>query len=252
MLCWVAGGDDIQFAYPRIPLPSEWRGNVTLREIEDAKAAIDEKKAKGSKSYKPQAAIAECFTKTFPPLGENCFYDIDRGFCTSENLGPITDICKRYCALTEYSGGELRGVDGDILDMSGSVALTTVYVTSFRSTYFGSWRHAFLFRSGGYKYRHYCTEDSTDTKLIWSLKIPYGTRDLLGTSYRQPYDRMSRLTVPQLAIYPFAILGVQTQLLSIRPDIEYQKDPGLVEYIAARDDVQFGYPILPKGLNTIS
>jgi hypothetical protein len=236
-MIWIAGGDDIQFAWPRAPLPDEWRGALPVPEELDEKPVL-------------QAAVGKMFTETFPPISENVFYDIDRGFCTSENLGPITDICKRYSPVRPDPATAFIGFQAQILDSdNASTDFTPADIVTFRTTFFGSWRHAFLFRSGGYRYRHY---DRVPTELaagqpVWNIDN-VTARACAGTVYRSPMDGMTRLTIPQLAIYPFGVLGFPTQRLSITSPDDLGPTQNEPVYLAARDDVQFGYPILPEGM----
>jgi hypothetical protein len=254
---FVAGGDDIQFAFPRVPHESEWSGGpLTRREAKKGRVS-----AKGSKNIQAQSAVGSIFGQTFPPIGEDAGYDIDRGFATAEQLGPITDLCKRYSMMPNIpSSGTtplypIAGWDFSVLDAqynSLPTSETTAFVTwyNFRHTIFGAWRAAFLYRSGGYKYRYY---GDPSIPMVWNL---YGSSDttlIPGTSYRSPYDGIVRLTVPQVSNYPFAMLDSADANLtpigiSLSPAGSINITAVNPQFIAARDDVQFGYPILPSGL----
>lgn len=203
---WIAGAEDIQFAFPTVPDYPSWVPS-TLGTLE------------------PQSAPGEIFKKTFPPIIPNCHYDIDRGYATAEMLGPIVDLCKRYSpiAVTTFQGIDL---DTNTLD--------------FRRTLFGSWRAAFLNRSGGFRFRVYGSAHNSDPLAF----VP--SSSLGGTEYRQPPDGMCRLTIPQVALLPFQIQDQGTQILSV---IKIRGlDTGAIPYIAARDDLQLGFPVLPRGI----
>lgn len=141
MICWVAGGDDIQFAYPTPVRVSDWNG-ITAVEA--------------------QSAIGDIFKQNFSPIVENVAFDLDYGYSNNEALGTITSLCKRYSPIkTEYYDSLL--FSGTTLDDISNNAVTN----GFRSTIFGAWRHAFLFRSGGYKWRYYAPlNDRTDRKSV--------------------------------------------------------------------------------------
>jgi len=245
---WVAGGDDIQFAFPRIPLATEWAiatpDTLSLEVLEEKVEA--------------QAAIGKMFQNTFPPLGENAFYDIDRGFATSENLGPIADICKRYSPMGITATHDVTGFRSEYLDIIATAPTNnTNYARlwSFRQTFFGMWRACFAFRSGGYKFRHYGSSTTRE-----SFQVGYDTTgghpSLNGTSYYSPLDGMSRITVPQVHIYPFRYLVPAPQGEVPCPEIIYSSTPTVdtshPQLLAARDDLQMGYPIIPLGFTTPS
>jgi hypothetical protein len=223
MLVWVSGGDDIQFAYPQTIGPDLWSDNVTM-----------------------QSAPGEIFSKTFPPIGEDTFYDIDRGYCTSEVLGPISDIVKRYSWLIPNTGYSSTNFWANTLDQEDS-ALVNWQLYAFRQTLFGSWRAAFLFRSGGYRYRAFLGQDHTS-----AFSIGYGSTNIpfLGTNYVPGYDGIARLTVPQTTDTPFSILGDDTLNLNVINASSTALNAVVTPvFIAARDDVQFGYPVLPLGIS---
>lgn len=249
LVIWVAGGDDIQFAYPRVVQASEW-SNLEAPPL---------RRQKKKKKKEAQSAMGELFTKTFPPIGENTFYDIDRGYSTSEMLGPITDMCKRYSPLPVVSNKEFNSLPGfrcNTLDLQYFANISSQPYTNwyaFRQTLFGQWRACFLFRSGGYRFRYYGVPSS---RYVWKIQ-DQDSIDVTGTTYVSPHDGISRLTIPQVAYWPFGYLGSATDpdegrpgglsvaILSGAPTM----DDTCPTYIAARDDLQFGYPILPTGMS---
>jgi len=245
MLAWVSGGDDIQFAYPNVADPEEWMGETDALTLKGK-----------DRVFEPQAAIGKIFEQTFPPIGQNVYYDIDVGYCTSENLGPITDICKRYSQLP-IEGSTVAAFVSKTLDWIESPESGNYYREyRFRHTLFGNWRSCFLFRSGGYRFRYFRGERTTnaDHPLHWRVSVPTG-RSLTGTYYIEGSDRVSRLTIPQVSQYPFLVLGTgqdsQNSMFDLNP--YYGTTPAVVNpndmaYIAARDDLQLGYPILPRGI----
>lgn len=243
---WVAGGDDIQFAFPRIPnYALEWSASATLEEESLPKG----KRKKGKEKIEAQAAIGKMFQSTFAPIGENVNYDIDHGFCTSENLGPITDICKRYSVITPIYTDNV-GFSGPTLDFMQAIPSIDQFYHryfSFRNTFFGTWRHAFLFRSGGFKFRFYDSPEGDRSS--WRVNNGVSAaRTLSGTDYFSPQDGMTRLTVPQVALRPFGMLNYDINTVSLlgvgTPPVVDADHPQL---LAARDDLQFGMPILPIG-----
>jgi hypothetical protein len=196
----------------------------------------------------PQSAVSTIFQKTFPPIGEGCHYDIDRGYCTSEMLGPLTDIAKRYSVYNRPHEDE-DAFYGYVLDLGtwpDDTHPDYLRMRSFRLTHFGSWRAAFLFRSGGYRYR--CYGDATSR--LYSIRDGGSVqKDFVGTFYRSPLDTVTRITVPQVSPYPYGQMDINNKFLSV-VRVEGTAPPELANpvYIAARDDLQFGYPILPKGI----
>jgi len=240
-LAWVAGGDDAQFAYP-LPVPATFWSNESASVVQARKIKLEQKqKEKELEEFEEiQAAPGSLFQKTFPPIGENCHYDIDRGFSTAEMLGPITDICKRYSQLTFYPSEMIVGWDWADLDRR---MVTTGPYQSFRGTHFGSWRAAFLFRSGGYKYR-FASDPANRTS--WTVFVNESLSS--GTRYVSPVDGMVRLTLPQLIEYPYTQLSYPSNgMLVVCTTSGITPSDDFPEYLAARDDLQFGYPILPVG-----
>jgi hypothetical protein len=245
MLVWVAGGDDIQFAYPRVPQATEW-SNVPPAEL---RLTAERDKGKEREIEKDdveaQAAIGSVFQETFPPIGENTYYDIDRGYCTSEVLGPITDMCKRYSPMPILTPPQ-SGFNGFTLDQdvtSADDVGRAVY--AFRNTYFGAWRCCFLFRSGGWKWRSF--RDPND-RSRWRLNNQ-GIRQLWGTEYMSPLDGVCRLTIPQIGPYPYGMLRYPNGQFVLAGVGAVTVDELHPEFLAARDDLQFGYPILPSAFS---
>lgn len=246
MICWVAGGEDIQFAYPRIPADAEWGATAPGKNDEDDEDEV-------------QCSVGALFETTFPPIGEGVQFQADNGLCNAEQLGAITDICKRYSPMvaTTVSGAHApqNGVQSGALDYStslstdlGSQAYSNYWY--FRHTYFGMWRSAFLFRSGGVRYR--CADNAVFGH-AWTVSQGSiaGSNDRVngGDYYLTPNDRFTRITVPQVSIYPFSFLGktdleYDFGLLNVVPNVALNLSQS-TEFIAARDDLQLGFPILP-------
>jgi hypothetical protein len=228
VLLWVAGGEDIQFAWPRIPADGDWAWNG----------------AAPAEEIKSQSAPGSIFQKTFPPIAENVSYDIDQGYAHNESIGPISDLMKRYSVLktTANTDSTFRGQVMDIQpDPDASATYANWY--AFRRTLFGNWRSAFLFRSGGYRYRKYLTTNTG----FWTIQTTIGGKTSDVTTYEPPHDGTVRLTIPQLSVYPFAMLTdtFNVGYIDIAGSADTSDDRA---YLAARDDVQVGYPILPIGM----
>lgn len=246
MNMWVAGGDDIEFAFPRVPTDSEWAWrNVSSSHVYQAKMRHKQKGYCHTDDWdKPQAqtSIGQLFKRQFPPIAEDCVYEVDRGLCTTEILGPITDICKRYSIMNSNYSFDETYFPGKALDDQTFIpdgGLEYGAWKAFRSTFFGMWRAAFLTRSGGYRVRVF-----PQPTLIWS--VDQNGDAVFGTDYIPPYDKVVRLAVPQVMPQPFGFLGQDNKQLDIfsTPDV----GDSTPFYIAARDDVQLGYPILPNGI----
>ena len=108
-------------------------------------------------------------------------------------------------------------------------------------------RECFLFRSGGYRVRQYPLNQDA---VLWRISDSQ-TDTMLGTYYPQPFDNIARLTVPQVSSRPFIMFDDFTsQVPQVGLTVEGDKLPAATIYLmwAARDDVQFGYPILPRGV----
>jgi hypothetical protein len=244
MLVWIAGGDDIQFAYPRVPQYYEW----TYFDAPE----VRRRRRQNIEPIKAQTSVGKLFQGTFPPIAENVFYDIDNGYCHHEQIGPITDVMKRYSPL--FVGPGQAGLwKGSYLDLVLETLAPGADFDAFRAmkqSLFGSWRSAFLYRSGGYRYRQYVPGTGDRTQ--------FTVQDLNGnpvtTVYVEPFDRVCRLTIPQTMFYPFAYLGMGEETSFIDSGMlgfvrsKLPDNLGNRAFIAARDDIQIGFPILPQGI----
>lgn len=219
---WVAGGDDIQFAYPVTPNPLDWEWRAL-----------------------PQAAVGKLFQQPFPPITEDVFYDLDEGLCTNEALGSITDLCKRYSPIESNPQWDSWNFEGRILDYLPNGTSADGAAASFRRTIFGSWRAAFLYRSGGFKFRRLLNRGAGS----WRPFVAEYPLKFEGTKYNLPSDENVRFTVPQLMLNAFGKLGQNNEQLGM---VRSVSDVGDQTYIAARDDIQLGYPILPRGVPPVS
>lgn len=258
MICWVAGGDDIQFSMPTRLFPETHWSGLTGGELQKVKDKEKSKEKEKGETDKPvtkrasrkmifttkntkkvaQSAIGSLFLQNFTPVVPNVAYDIDNGYCTNDQIGLITSVCKRYSHLAQ-SGNV--GFSGRYLDETSNYG----EYWKFRQTYFGSWRSAFLFRSGGYKWR--CFNTNT-TYLTMQCTDTIG--NLHGVLYREGIDKVLRLTVPQLTEQPFCSLttspatnnyiNIDVYPLAVPVSTTY------IQFLAARDDLQLGFPILPK------
>jgi hypothetical protein len=241
MNTWVAGGDDIQFAWPRVPLIGDWPYRTPS--TSSIFRGRQQRHADAEK-IQAQSAIGRIFEKSFPPIAEDCFAEVDRGLCTNETLGSIADICKRYSRmLTNYSFDETFFLGATLDNYFSAPASGLDYGAwqAFRQTYFGLWRSAFLCRSGGYRLRVF-----PNNAYLWSVADHSGNPYCPGTDYCPPYDQTARLTVPQLIPQAFGFMGAQNFQLDTYQQSESEGDTPF--YIAARDDIQLGYPILPSGI----
>lgn len=236
LIVWVAAGEDYQFQFPRVPLQSEWP--LTLPEAARTHT---------------QASIGKLFADKFVPLVDNVFYEEDNGFATNETVELMTDVAKRYSAMNAQ-GDTIVGYNPLIFDSNKMD--TTLDVTpdpqylAWRRTFFGAMRACFMNRSGGYRYRVYHLQEGN---LIWNANLPaVGSRFLMGTVYPHPFDSVSRLTVGQISSRPFVMTNddqsPQAPPVSMGLNGSVLSAPLHLAYVAARDDVQFGYPILPKGI----
>jgi len=259
LLLWVAGGDDIQFAFPRVVRYTEWNNAPPPTKLVKEREKGDLRKSTvGVRKFRAEAAMGSIFQKTFPPMGENAHYDIDRGFATAEMMGAITDVAKRYSNLSFYNGGDysttpgfpFTDLDAQFMGNVNSQLYADWY--AFRTTFFGQWRACFLCRSGGYRWRYY---DQPTNRTSWALYDTKSAEFVNGTVYNSPYDGVSRLTVPQVSNFPFGVLGSYNQpyqpegLSIVQFGGSAEHDETHLQYVAARDDLQFGYPILPTGLS---
>ena len=219
---WVAGGDDIQFAFPIVPEQGAWPWRAV-----------------------PQSAIGKLFQEDFPPITEDIVYDTDEGLCTNEALGSITDLCKRYSPIQSNPNWDSTSFEGRFLDYLCNGTNSDGGAASFQRTIFGSWRRAFLYRSGGFRFRRLLDRGAGNwTPVIEEYRDIYSS-----TMYKLPADGNVRLTVPQLMPNAFGKLGVNNEQLGL----EYHGGQAWDQsFVAARDDIQLGYPILPRGVPPVS
>lgn len=234
MAAWIAAGDDFQFQFPIVPTHTGWSDGM---------------------SVEAQASIGKMFEAEFPPIADNQVYDMDNGFSSSETIGYMTDVAKRYSPFDQVNGNtnlQPTIFNVNILDSHPNAAATANYAqyVGQRATFFGAMRECFLFRSGGYRYRRYYAPEGAT---VWNVQQADGTNHI-STTYIQPFDSTSRLTVPQVSTRPFIMFddwseapgGMPQAGLSLNGQV--QTSTSYIHYIAARDDVQFGYPILPSGV----
>jgi hypothetical protein len=233
---WAAAADDFQFQFPRVPTATEWPAPAPAE---------------------AQAAIGKMFEAEFPPIADNVFYDTDEGFSTAETIEGMCDVAKRYSPLNEPDGDtnfspltfDYNMIDKDDQSYSNSIGYAQ-YVAQ-RNSLFGAMRACFMFRSGGYRVRAF---PLVSGHRIWRIINSLGTQ-LNGTIYCQPFDEVARMTVPQVSIRPFIMLNDAvtdwdgaTPAYGLTLAAEVLSAPFLMLFLAARDDIQLGYPILPKGV----
>lgn len=230
---WVAGGDDIQFQFPRIPQQNEWP------EPDDVSEA--------------QSSIGKMFEGEFPPVVDNVVYDMDNGFATGETIGLMTDVAKRYSCLNATSIANYQPLawHAEVMDKHPALGPSQDYAqyVAWRRTFFGAMRACFYFRSGGYRYRQY--KYNTGDALFSAALSVSAERGLNGTTYPEPFDRISRITVPQVSTRPFYMFddfSGDLPEMTLNLTNTLAASPGYLQYVAARDDVQFGFPILPTGV----
>jgi hypothetical protein len=221
MNVFVAGGDDIQFAMPKPIDPAYWNAPASFSKVRSVKGEV-------------QSSVHEDFSQTFPPIVPNCVYDIDRAYCTFENVGLVTDVCKRYSEAPSYP---VSHVSTNQFDAPDSDAIRA----SLSQTLFGQWRKAFLYRSGGLRVRWFPARSTTTRKsLVLSNWDPF-----FGsiTDYQVGEDGVARVTVPQIGNFPFVPIDFPNH----DPVIDIGEVPTAATplYVAARDDIQLGYPVLP-------
>jgi hypothetical protein len=239
MAVWVAAGDDFQFQFPVVPTATRWPG-VNITDIE------------------AQASIGKMFQAEFPPIVDNVVYDTDEGFSSGETIGYMTDVAKRYSPFNQVTGNTGLNpllFNANILDSHPNYAATTDYALSvgIRSTFFGAMRECFLFRSGGYRYRRYPVQVGS---VVYTVNDAQGN-PLPETIYCQPFDGTSRITVPQVSTRPYVMFDDWSQAPGGMPQACLSLNGNVVStatnvyYLAARDDVQFGYPILPTGVPAV-
>jgi hypothetical protein len=251
VICWIAGGEDIQFAFPTIVNPDDWSSAAPGKNRGPVKTKSKLKPL--TEGDEVQSQISATFQQTFPPIGENTMYDIDNGLCTSESLGPITDIMKRYSNIQYNPGFSPPGtvcVDGNDVDYCpGEVAVppgTAQYSQYYamRLTLWGMWRACFWAMSGGLRFRYY---DSVAERTFWYPTLGNSSSPIISSLYVSPPDNVTRLTVPMLMNVPFGVLsqGVDYQRMGVAPSPAITPSVLSIAYLAARDDVQLGFPILP-------
>lgn len=241
LLVWHAAADDFQFAYPSLPTAENWQP-ITLDVPQEESQA--------------QAAIGQLFKSDFPAIVDDVFYDQDNGFATNESIGRMTDLAKRLTCWNPETvvGFDPLRFDVEVLDQEPVDAATQGRFewVHFRSlTFFGAMRACFLMRSGGYHIRGYRISEGD---LIWRVRqntlVSSSIKELLGTDYPHPFDSVGKLIVPQLNSTPFQM--TQNLLTSPKYGLTVVATPAIADfhavYIGARDDVQFGYPILPTGV----
>jgi len=237
LVVWLSCGEDFQFQFPRVPLETEWPLVIPEQD-----------------STRTQASIGKLFSDKFLPIVDNVFYEEDHGFATNETVDSMTDFAKRYSPLN-FQGGPNEGFeslvwDATQMDIALNSAVPPPQYVAQRRTFFGAMRACFLFRSGGYRHRIYplAAED-----LVGVAYIPgSGHRFLAGTVYPAPFDKVSRMTVGQVSSRPFIMLNddLSPQAPPISLGLTYTNvaDPFFLAMLAASDDLQLGYPILPKGI----
>lgn len=240
MIVWVSGGEDIQFAGPRVPdYTNEW--NSTGQTLEKER----------------QACIQTIFKSSFPAIVENCSYDLDNGYCTTEQIGSLAELSKRYSPLqyvtgatSPYAGGAVHvAVQDSHFNVQTNTVLYTSYWT-FRKTMYGTIRHMFLYRVGGFKYRRL-----TSGSEQWTVGLSsYNSNPprTLSMKHISSNDNFVRLTIPWSAQLPFSALDYYSFGYELVPPTSATYSTVNQEWIAARDDVMFGWPILPTGLNVPS
>lgn len=237
---WLAGGDDVQFAYPSTS--AAWSAPSEMPQA--------------------QTSVGSIFQESFPSINPGALGEVDEGFCTNETLGSISSICKRYAPLT-YSLTYQDTFSEAIIDACPSADWTNAQLDAylaFNDTFFGTWRQCFLYRSGGFRLRSFTPTASQVTTsadfTLWEAFIA-GNGTIL---YRAPFDCLMRLTFPQVDRYPFRILNeldgtipYDFQYFTVEPTgtgVQYT-GPSNPHLIAARDDLQFGFPILPARIPEI-
>lgn len=238
LLIWVAGGEDIQFAGPRrIQYNSEWSSEPLAVE--------------------KQALMHDLFAKKFSPIVENCTSDIDNAYATTEQIGSMSELAKKYSLMPLPSVASVpplpAGWQQDWCSFNFDAIPTTLtpyygaYV-AFRHTMFGQMRSAFLYSSGGFRFRRYSTALE-----YWALEQL--STDVMQGTYTTTNDNMIRVTVPYHGLVPFQSLGYVSFGWQLVPDPDNSSSIPTIgattpQWLAARDDIMFGWPVLPKGLQT--
>jgi hypothetical protein len=234
MIVWIAGGEDIQFAGPRrIQYNTEW--------------------SSAAPTVEKQAMIHEMFKEKFSPIVENCRSDIDNAYATTEQIGSMSDLAKRYSMLPLQlvtTPVVPAGWDPEIANTQYNIAPTTMTIqylqyAAFRQTLYGQMRSAFLYSCGGYRFRRVCSGLE-----FWALEC---FNDLAQGTYTTTHDGMLRMTVPYNSVTPYTSLGYLSSGYKIVPDPDNSSSTptftaSTPQWLAARDDVMFGWPCLPKGM----
>jgi len=233
---WVAAGEDTQFAWPTVPTTLTWPEDVGLE---------------------AQASPGLEFLRSFPPVVEQAFADVDQGFCNTEILGPITDLCKRYTLIPDPGLAAPLNYNifpAEVMDESFPYAAGDEYswYCAWRRTIFGAWRAAFINRAGGYKIRRYSIPASQQWLKVTNRGSEFQWN---GTDYQKPYDDVYRLTIPQISKQPFYCSddkGFDGESALV-PSVEASSFGGStwLFFVGARDDLNLGYPILPSGVPRI-
>lgn len=251
-LVWIAGGEDIQFAFPQVVSNNDWSGAVAFKERKPCTIRRG--------NIQTQSQVSAIFSKPFVPIAEGCFADIDNGLCHGESLGPITDIMKRYSPLpfvptATYPGGYyINGDDIDYCPGDITAPVATAQYTQYytmRGTLWGNWRAAFWAHAGGFRVRMY---DSVAESIYWVPTWENTLTEIPSTIYESTADHISRLTIPQVSDLPFGVLNPGRNnpggTVGARMGVTTTPQPALnvntLMYLAARDDVQIGFPILPS------
>lgn len=245
MLMWVAGAEDIQFAMPRrIMYDTEW--SSAAPSLENPEPKIEK-----------QAMIHEMFKPAFPPIVENCASDFDNAYATTEQIDSMADLAKRYGLIPLVASTSLSPNPGwyqsnmSLLFTQQPTTITQNYQQywQFRQTPFGQMRSAFLFSSGGFRWRR-----STKASEYWQLRT--GPSDIGQGVYTTTNDFMIRVTVPYSCALPYQALGYFIGGYQVVPDQTdvtqtIVTDHTTPQWLAARDDVMFGWPVLPTGLHSL-
>jgi len=228
MLLWVSGGDDIQFAMPTTVL-NNWGATYVP-----------------PPTITMQTSVGKLFQSVFAPICENNAYDIDTALCTTEQLGDILSITKRYSPYQVVASTSV--FPAYVLDYLPAAYSGPTYLSyyAFRSTYFGSWRSCFMFRSGGYRLRSFYLNKGYVLNSTSTL-----VNNLSALETIEPFDGCAKFSVPPLMVGPFCPLRLATdsepvQEISIDAITPVTSDQEHPVFLASRDDVQFGYPILPR------
>jgi len=229
---WIAAGDNFQFCFPKTPTALEW--------------AAPEPEA--------QSSPGKVFLSKFPPIVDGVFFDKDEGFCTAERVESMVALAKRYTGLNLHADPDTLfsplTVFFDAMNTRvtpGASAKYAFYV-AWRNSFYGAMRACFLDQSGGYRARLHRQEANS---IIWR---PYDVdtgNPIPGTVYLHPFDSVSRMTVPQVNSQPFYMFdnsSTEIPLLGLGLSAEVLSAETRILSISAREDVQFGYPILPTGV----